>query len=124
MAKSKRNSNAESTVALREEMRQLVLCEGEMYEMLLEIREQAIERFTGTEDFKVDNLDAEIEIARLEGIALRAAFLAALIEGGEHEGVPPSMILGQWAGKFLSMEADALLTARVVRMMTNYSSRN
>jgi hypothetical protein len=73
--------------------------------------EKAVEREVMTEE----EAALAIEALRAELIALRCAFIVRAIPGGEFHNVPPSLIMGSWAGQ--TMQSERL--ARMEKLFGN-----
>lgn len=79
---------------------------GPLSEMLASKIDEVIEAGADEDDMRV-----EVEALRAELIATRCAFIARATPGSEFHGMPPSIVLGAWAGNAMQAEKAAALGA-------------
>lgn len=80
------------------EAQQLLAREGELYAALAEAAEQSYD----DEDERARALDNAV----LEAVAARVADCASFTTGGEFHHMPSPLILGIWAGNYISAQAE------------------
>jgi hypothetical protein len=80
---------------IKEEIRQLVVGEGELYDQLAQAAEDEFE----DELQRADALDAVVA----EGIAQRASFMASYCTATPNHNMPPFIIMGTWANAIMEV---------------------
>ena len=81
---------------MEHEIVQMLAGEGETFQEIVKAHEHIDD---------VEERKAAILTTVYQAIAIRAAFLATYRESGEYYGQPPSIILGQWVGDCIQIEA-------------------